>query len=138
MKNITVLLLVILLMLPYAERAAGAEKVKTKVSYVRRKGELVEFSVTSSKPFIFGSNKYYLHVGDREFTRAAQSKSNGKGRLTFLIPEEDFRALKEGAGVYLTYGNPNVEDGASYEDLSKINSARCWSLGKFSRSMLAK
>ena len=105
---------------------------------MKRKGDLVQFSLTSSRPFIFGSNKYYLHVGDKEFTRAEQSKSNGKGRLTFLIPADDYRRLKEGAGVFLTYGNLGADDEQAYEELIKECSTKCWSLGKFSKTMLTK
>ena len=138
MKNITTLLLSLVLIMPFSGKALATEKAKTKIANVKQKGELVLFTLTSSKPFIFGGNKYYLHIGDKAFTRCEQSKSNGKGRITFLIPEGDFTALRDGASIYLTYGNPSVEDGATYEELSKANGAKCWSLGKFNRAMLSK
>lgn len=138
MKNIATLLLGVFLMLSVSHTVLAVEKSKTKVSYVKQRGEMVHFSLTSSKPFIFGSNKYYLHIGDKEFTRAEQSKSNGKGRLTFLIPSSDFQTLKDGTGIFLTYGEMPADDDAAYEEMAKENTVKCWSLGKFNKSMLAK
>ena len=138
MKKIATLLFCILLVMSVSHKAFATEKPKTRISYVKQKGDLVRFSLTSSKPFIFGSNKYYLHIGDKEFTRAEQSKSNGKGRLTFLIPSTDFKALKDGNAIYLTYGDPGVADEAGFEELCKAGSPKCWSLGTFNKSMLSK
>jgi hypothetical protein len=137
MKKIIVLFLSVLFLLPFTGRVLAQEKPKTKITTVKHKGENMLFTLTSSKPFIFGSNKYYLHVGDKSFTRNEQSKSNGRGRMTFIIPTNEFNTLKDGEAIYLTYGRPSNDD-MSLEEMSKDNNTRCWSLGKFSRSLLTK
>ena len=137
MKYITALFFSLVILLPFPGKSFAQEKAKTKIAHVKQKDDLVLFSLTSSKPFIFGNNKYYLHIGDKEFTRNEQSKSNGEGRMTFLIPADDFNTLNENAPIYLTYGVVS-RDGTNMEEMSKVNFVQCWSLGKFSRKLLTK
>ncbi|MFI5195795.1 MAG: hypothetical protein ACHQD8_01780 [Chitinophagales bacterium] len=136
MRKIIIIFFSMAIMLFFSGYAIAQEKPKTETTSVKQKDETVRFSLTSSKPFIFGSNRYVLYIGNKEFTRNEQSHKNGKGYMTFLIPADDFNSLQEGAGIYLTYGQVNVEE-ADMNEMSK-NSRRCWSLGQFSKNLLTK
>jgi hypothetical protein len=57
--------------------------------------------------------------------------------MTFLIPEDDFNALEEGADIYLTYGKIST-DGKDKDAMSKADFIPFWSLGKFSKTLLTK
>ena len=57
--------------------------------------------------------------------------------MTFMLPVNDFDALREGSDIYLTYGQPTT-DNSELEELSKSDNMRCWSLGKFSKTFLTK
>ena len=138
MKNIFTLLLSIVLLCPTGNVMAQ-NKARTKIASVRQKGDVVLFTLNSSKPFIFGSNRYYLRIGDKAFTRNEQSHANGKGRITFFIPKGDFNKLQDASNIYLTYGNVAEDDAGSLEELSKDEEfLKCWSLGKFTKTLLKK
>ena len=138
MKNITTLLLSIVMLLTFSAKVMAQEKAKVKVAHMKQKGGEVLFTVNAARPFIFGGNKYYLHIGNKAFTRNVQSKPNGKGQMTFFIPQDDYKGLQDGAGVYLTYGELVRDGSVSLEELSKEYRTKCWSLGKFDKSSLAK
>jgi hypothetical protein len=112
----------------------AGEKATVKVSSVKQKGEEVHFAVSSTKPFIFGSNQYVLYIGGKEFTRMEQSNGEDKRVMTFVISKAEFRAIKEGAKMYLSYGR--VED-TDMEKYAK-QSMKCWKLGTFSKKLLKK
>jgi hypothetical protein len=116
--------------------AQAQEKAVTKVSVVQQKGETVRFSLTSSQPFIFASNRYMLYIGDKEFALNEQSVEHEKGLMTFLIPAADFKALRDGASIYLTYGQVDVTL-TNMEEMANTT-RRCWSLGKFSKDLLTR
>jgi hypothetical protein len=136
MRNIIVMFFSLVILMPFSGNALAQEKAKTKIAHVKQKGEDVLFTLSSSKPFIFGSNKYYLHIGDKEFTRNEQTKKNGMGYMTFIIPQVDFNSLPEGGSIYLTYGRVSQDE--AMEELSKENYVQCWSLGKFSQALLTR
>ncbi len=137
MKKITVLFFSLVLTFFICANSMAQEKAVTKIAFVKHNKEIINFTLTSSKPFIFGGNRYMLYIGDKDFTRYEQSKNNGKGTLTFFIPAEDFNALKEGASIYLSYGRVTNGGTQDLEEVSK-QSRRCWSLGKFSNKLLTK
>lgn len=112
----------------------AGEKAIVKISSVKQKGEEVRLAVSSSKPFIFGSNQYVLYIGGKEFTRTEESSEENKRIMSFLISRTEYRAIKEGAKMYLSYGR--VED-TDMEQYAK-QSMKCWKLGKFSRKLLKK
>lgn len=121
--------------------AAAYEKARTKVSSVKQKGDNVAFTLTSSKKFYFGANDYILYIGDKRFDENKNLSTNGKGVMTFFIPNEDFGKLVDGADIYLTYGhltNDEEHESEQLEDFNKQNNKRVWSLGKFSAKMLTK
>lgn len=113
------------------------EKAKTNIVNVKEKDQLIRFMITSSKPFIFANNRYILHIGNKEIYRNEQYAANGKGFMTFLIPEDDFNALQEGADIYLTYGKVS-RDGMDMDAMNKADYVPFWSLGKFSKTLLTK
>src|ERR1039457_5440086 len=133
MKKITALFFTLAIMLFFTGNTVAQEKAKTEITTVKQKGETVHFTLTSSKPFIFGNNRYVLYIGEKEFFRLEQSKKNGKGYMTFYIPIQDFNNLREGDGIYLSYGTVDTGD-ENLEEVAK--GCRCWSLGKFSKSLL--
>jgi hypothetical protein len=116
--------------------ATAQQKAITRIAGVKEEGSDMLFTLTSSKPFIYGNNRYTLYIGNKDFARSEQSKKNGKGVIIFYIPSSEFKMLKEGAGMYLSYGSADPED-EDMEALAK-NSRRCWALGAFSKSLLKK
>ena len=125
------------LFLTFSFSASHAQdKNKTKIGYLKHKGKDVLFNIIGTKPFIFGGNTYILHIGDKEFTIYQQTKFENKGSLTFTIYEADYQTLKDGANIFLTYGNLSREE--DLEDLSKEQYSPCWSLGKFTKKLLSK
>jgi len=116
-------------------KSQAQSKAKIEISTIKQKGETVKVTVSSSKPFIFGSNKYILHIGDKICSHYEQTKKEGKGYLAFLVPSSEYKALTNGANIYLTYGH--VDEDANLEALSKQN-ARCWALGTFNKVPLTK
>jgi hypothetical protein len=135
MKKILFLSCTLIITLFVAGDVSAQAKSKVEISSVKQKAETVRFMLSSSKPFMVGDNRYILHIGDKEFSRYEQSKNNGKGYITFLMYTDDFDKLENDKKVYLTYGS--VSEEADMEKLSK-QSARCWSLGKFSKGLLTK
>lgn len=115
--------------------AIAQQLVTTEISSVQMNGKNVDFTIVSSRPFIFAGNRYVLHAGSKEFFRYQQSKDNGKGVITFFVPVDDFNNLREGAGMYLTYGD-GPDNEAVLEARSKTNPVRCASLGKFTKQLL--
>jgi hypothetical protein len=133
MKKIFVLFFSLVIVAFFSGNAVAQEKAKTEITTVKQKGTTVRVSLASSKPFIFGSNRYILYIGNKSFMLNEQSHKNGKGYMTFLIPADEFKTLGEGANMYLSYGPVNVEE-QDMEQLAK--GRRCWSIGKFSKSLL--
>ena len=121
--------------------ANAQEKVKTAITSIKLKDKTVELTVVSAKPFIVGGNMYLLYIGDKKFQLSRQSKKDGKGILTFLIPYNDFTQAKEGANIWMFYGDYILSDGNAAPDfdaLLKENPRTCWSLGKLKKKSLKK
>lgn len=137
MKKIITLCFGLLITLFFSGSVMAQAKAVTKISSVKQKGKNVDFNLSSSKPFIFGSNRYELHVGSQDFVLNTQSADNGKGSMTFFIPSEDFSKLPEGANIYLTYGRVPKNSEQKMDELAK-KSNKCWYLGTFSKKMLTK
>ncbi len=137
MKRISVLILGITLVLSFSGKAFAQEKIVKSIATVKADGEFIDFTLTSPKPFIFGNNRYILHIGKTDFYRNKQSFDHDRrGSMTFFIPVADFNALQDSAAIYLTYGQPST-DNNDLEELSKAD-VPVWSLGKFSKTLLSK
>lgn len=133
MKKISVLIFSVLVALCFSANVMAQAKPQTQITTVHQQDETVRFSLSSTKPFIFGDNRYVLYIGHNEFFAHEQSKQDGKGYMTFLIPADEYSRLKEGAAIYLTYGKVNVDE----QDMTNLaKTSRCWPLGKFSKSLL--
>ncbi len=137
MKNKIILLSGLLFILALPLRSIAQEKAKTSVSSMKQKGSTVAITLTSSKPFRMGGNIYVLHVGSKNFEHSSQASNKGKSTITFPVSMDEYNALQEGAGMFLTYGRIK-EEGVDMERLSKLKSNKCWSLGKLNKSMLTK
>jgi hypothetical protein len=137
MKNRIVLFLGLCLLIFSAGDSVAQQKVRTELTSVKQKGKDIDFTITSSKPFIFGSNRYVFHVADKKFFLHRQFKENGKGVMVFFVPADDFEGLREGAGMFLTYGD-GANNEHDLEHANKMNPVRCASLGKFSKQLLTK
>lgn len=111
-------------------------KPEISISGVKRDGKTINFSLTSSQPFIVASNTYVLYIGKTEVIMQQQTDENGKGHMTFFIPQDEYKLLKDGDAMYLTYGQVDV----ATQDMDELSRAsrRCWSLGKFSSGLLSK
>ena len=139
MNKITVLFLSLLLIGFSSPDAFAQQQSTTKIASVTEKDNTVEFTLTSEKKFIFGNNRYVLHIGDKTFMRNRQSYDydNKIGTLTFLIANEDFKSLQDGKGIYLTYGYADETEQA-LDELSQHDFPTCWKLGKFSKDILTR
>jgi hypothetical protein len=127
----------LLLLLSFSVNVFAQQKIEKNIASVKSNGEFVDFNLSSPRPFIFGNNRYILHIGNADFYRNKQTINPDRtGSMTFLIPISDFNALKDGAAIYLTYGQPTT-DNNDLEELSK-GALPCWSLGKFDKSLLNK
>jgi hypothetical protein len=113
---------------------AASEKATVKIASVRQKGEEIHIALSSSKPFIFGSNQYVLYIGSKEFTRLEQTNDEDKRTISFVISKAEYRSLKEGAKMFLSYGRVDDTDMEKYAKQSN----KCWKLGKYTKSMLKK
>ena len=141
MKNRILLLLFCAILICFSANAIAQEKATTEITTVIQNEQTVEFTIESSKPFYFGGNIHILHIGNKDFTYSKQSKNDGKGILTFLIPVADWNALTEGAAIWMTYGNlfktaPDNE--TEIKSLCEKSPNKCWYLQKFSSSLLKK
>jgi uncharacterized membrane-anchored protein len=136
MKKQIILLFTLLVAIFSSGIAVAAEKPITHISAVKQKGETILFSLSSSQPFIFANNRYVLYIGNKEFSLQEQSNEHGTGHISFFIQPGDFDKLQEGATMYLTYGAVDIEN-ENMEELAN-NTRRCWSLGKFSKTLLTK
>jgi hypothetical protein len=138
MKKAYILLFCLAIVFSQPSSLFAQIKPKTEISKAKTIPGKVEFTLTSEKPFIFGSNRYILYIGNKAFYLNKQWKEEGKGKMVFYIPTQDFNSLPEGVAVYLTYGTIfRSEDEQIREEISKVNN-RCWPLGKFSKTILSK
>lgn len=133
-----VILFSLMAMLLLGGSAMAQSKPATKLVSVMQKGKTVSVTLSSSKPFNYGGNRYMLYVGNKDFTLYEQSHDDGKNLLTFSVPAESYNNFKEGEAMYLTYGRVFRE--GSTQDRAAIakQNKRCWSLGKYSKAMQAK
>lgn len=136
MRKITVLLLSLFLSLTHTSTVSAQTKAQTTISAVKQKGTNVNFTLSSTRPFLYAGNRYILYVGDKEFTRYDQVKLEGKDNISFIVPVEAYKTFRDGDAMYLTYGKL-FHEGADRAAVAKQNK-RCWSLGKFSPSLLTK
>ncbi|MCX6294766.1 MAG: hypothetical protein NTX97_01660 [Bacteroidetes bacterium] len=138
MKKNTILL-ILFLSLIYSENFFAQSNAA--ISKIIQKGQRVELTITASKPFYVGGNMHILHIGNKDFTHYKQTKKNGKGILTFLIPIEDFNSLVQGDVVWMSYGNllkENPGENINIEEMCKTNPQKLWYFGKFSAKLLKK
>ncbi len=139
-KFLYILSLVVLLCATSA--AYALEKAKIKIANARQKGQTVSLTLSSSKPLRVGGNRYVLHIGAKDFVRSQQTKTKGKGTISFLIPIDEFNKLNDGEIMYMSYGNLMSEGELPTEqqltDLTNSPTEQCWSLGKFTKKILTK
>lgn len=135
MKKLFVLFLTITLTLFGSDILLAQSKAKIEITSITQKDETVTISFNSSKPFIFGNNRYILHIGDKEFSRYDQAKKNGKGSISFFVSASDFDNLADGIKMYLSYGR--VNETQDMESLAQ-QSPRCWALGMLNKNLLSR
>ena len=141
MKNRTLLFFTCLSIFYFSATAIAQENAKTEITTVKQNAETIEFTIESTKPFYYGGNIHILHIGNTDFKYSKQSKTDGKGVLTFLIPVADWNALADGSDVWMTYGNvfriiPNEQ--TDIKALCEKSPNKCWYLGKFGNALLKK
>ncbi len=136
MRKIIALFFSMAVMVLYANNLTAQQKAAASITSVKKTDENIRFTFTSSKPLIFGDNRYVLYIGNKEFTKSEVPGDENNKTITFLLTQNEFSALNEGADIYVTYGHVNTEeqDMAAYAQKSH----KCWALGKFSGSMLTK
>lgn len=136
MKQIIILCLFFSLGLHTPFSAVAQQKAKAALASVRQHGRTVAFTVTSARKFYVGNDIYVLHIGASDFSYCNQDDSGGSGKLIFFVPKEDYGALKEGAGIYLTYGATG--DGPSAAEMCRQGMGKCWPLGTYSKKLLTR
>jgi len=131
-------MVIIILLLSTVTNVTAQDKSKPKTEFtgIKQHKGLVEIALTSSRPFIFGSNTYALYIGRQECTRNEQWQTKGRGFMTFFMETEEAATLQEGADMYLTYGTVNIDE----EDMPALakTSRRCWYLGKYYKTKRTK
>ena len=141
MKRLIILFITCISIFYFSGIAIAQEKAKTEITSVKQNGQTIEFIIASDKPFYVGGNIHILHIGSKDFTHSRQTKNNGKGTLTFLIPITDFNSLTEDDNVWISYGNLLKETPDEKTDIKAMcekSPQKCWYLGKFSKQLLSK
>ncbi len=138
MKRILQLLMLSVVMGVTVQDAMSQDKQKAKIGQIKQENDKVTVTVTSSKEFYVGGNVHVLYLGDKSYSLYDQQNEDGKGILKFYVPSEEFRAIKDGARVYMSYGELVLEEGEKVEDVCKENFCPCWSLGKLNKKQLKK
>jgi len=106
-----------------------------EVATVKVNGDNIEYTLTSDKPFYFANNAYVLHIGLQEFYYYKDWKEDGKGKMMFTIPVNEYNKLLAGDAQWLTYGNKlhkEAGDEIDVEAACKQLPNSCWWLGKYS------
>ncbi len=134
-KILTLIVGAVLIVLSNGNLSAQ-EKAKTEITSVKQKDQTILFTLTSSKPLIFADNRYVLYVGKKAFVRSEVPGEENNRTISFLIGEQEFNTLNEGANMYLSYGDLDIEsmDMEAYT----AESIKCWSMGKFTKALLTK
>jgi hypothetical protein len=138
MKRILQLLMLSVVMGVTVQDAVAQEKQKAKIGQIKQENDKVTVTVTSAKEFYVGGNVHVLYMGDKSYSLYDQQNEDGKGILKFYVPSEEFKAIKDGARVYMSYGELVLEEGEKVEDVCKENFCPCWSLGKLNKKQLKK
>jgi len=136
MKNTFVLIAALFILCLSAGNVAAQDKQKAKISLLKQEGKTVTLTVTSNNEFYMGGNMHILHIGDMDFKLYDQDNIDGKGYLKFFIPVNDYKALKDGTKVYLSYGELSLEPGQNIEELCSQKFCPCWSLGKLNKKSM--
>lgn len=138
MKKILHLLLLLVVMGTSIQPTAAQDKQKAKIGQIKLENDKVTVTVTSSKEFYVGGNVHILYLGDKSYSLYDQQNEDGKGMLKFYVPVDEFKSIKDGARVYMSYGELVLEEGETVEDVCKENFCPCWSLGKLNKKQLKK
>ncbi len=115
---------------------SAQEKAKTEITSFKQKDHTILFTLTSSKPLIFADNRYVLYIGKTAFVRSEVPGVENNRTISFLITEQEFNSLSEGANMYFSYGDLDI-DNMDIESYA-AGSIKCWSMGKFSSALLTK
>lgn len=138
MKRILQLLMMLGVLGVATQPTAAQDKQKARIGQIKQEKDKVTVTVTSSKEFYVGGNVHILYMGDKSYSLYDQQNEDGKGMLKFYVPSEEFRAIKDGSRVYMSYGELVLEEGEKVEDVCKENFCPCWSLGKLNKKQLKK
>jgi hypothetical protein len=138
MKRILQLLMMLGVLGAATQPTAAQDKQKARIGQIKQEKDKVTVTVTSSKEFYVGGNVHILYMGDKSYSLYDQQNEDGKGLLKFYVPAEEFRAIKDGSRVYMSYGELVLEEGEKVEDVCKENFCPCWSLGKLNKKQLKK
>ena len=138
MKRILQLLMMLGVLGAATQPTAAQDKQKARIGQIKQEKDKVTLTVTSSKEFYVGGNVHILYMGDKSYSLYDQQNEDGKGMLKFYVPSEEFRAIKDGSRVYMSYGELVLEEGEKVEDVCKENFCPCWSLGKLNKKQLKK
>jgi len=131
------LFIALLLSLAFNTASFAQAVPKATAGEMTLKNQTVEFTVLSEEAFYVGGNVFVLHIGDKMFDYYRQEDIDGKGKLVFLIPENDFKNLAKNELVFLRYGAASLEE-ESLESLCKSLPNLCKKLGNFHPENLAK
>ena len=137
MKCFSKILIMVCMIIGSVFTTTAQEKARISMAGIHEKNGEVWVTLHSSRHFIFANNKYYLHIGQSEFSRYEQAKEGHKGQIRFIIPADEAGKLPDNVPVYLTYGRVS-RDGTGLDLMSKDESVPCWSLGTFDHSMIRK
>lgn len=115
--------------------ATAQEKQKARIGLIRQNGNTVTLTVTSSTEFYMGGNKHMLYIGTKKYDLYDQNNIDGHGMLKFFLPTADYKAMKNGTPVYLSYGELEVDNEQQLAEMSKDADTKCWYLGKLNKKV---
>lgn len=104
-------------------KAVSAQDAEPKIVAITLNNEEVSIILHCREPYLAGSNRYNLNIGEDAFFRSFHSYEKNNNILTFLLSADAFSLLQDDLPVSLSYGSKHVA----------IN---LWNLGHLDKSML--
>lgn len=104
---------------------------------MHRQNDRIAVTLTSPEGFYVGGNVHVLYIGDKQFDIYDQGNDEqGEGKLIYYIPEQDFKKLKSGDRMYLSYGTVTFKSEEEFDGFVAADPERHWKLGTLDKSML--
>ncbi len=115
----------------------GQTSATVTLNSITQTEDVVELNMSSDKPFFIGDNRFVLHIGALHFLRCKHPEGD-ESKLTFMISEEEFAALRDGGDITLVYGfyytNTQMDGEGNQAEFTGTN----WKVGKLNKALLTR